>query len=231
MHRKKLLPSLAGRRRGGCLVHERHRRSPRGVAAGGAGVNITLWHGYEAPAPGGPPNFEAISLKTLIDQFNATHPSIHVEDVFCCSNDFALQKLTVALQGDEQPDIAYEYGSSMPQLATTPKVVDLTQRVNDPAYGWNDFFPGERAVTTVDGKVLGVPALVDNLAIVYNQDAVRRPASPLRRRLDLGRLPAPRLRRSPTRRKKQYGWASPTTRARTRSGTTTRCSGRRAGTS
>ncbi len=141
--------------------------TPSGTA--GPVVTITLWHGYEAPAPGGPPNYEAISLQTLIDKFNATHPSIHVQDVFCCSNDFALQKLTVALQGDKQPDIAYEYGSSMPQLATTPKVVDLTQRVNDPAYGWNDFFPGERAVTTVGGKVLGVPALVDNLAIVYNQ--------------------------------------------------------------
>jgi len=138
-------------------------------ASSGEVVNITLWHGYEAPAPGGPPNYEAISLKNLIDTFNATHPTIQVRDVFCCSNDFALQKLTVALQGDKQPDIAYEYGSSMPQLATTPKVVDLTQRVNDPSYAWDDFFPGERAVTTVDGKVLGIPALVDNLAIVYNQ--------------------------------------------------------------
>jgi multiple sugar transport system substrate-binding protein len=135
----------------------------------GAVVNVILWHGYEAPAPGGPPNYEAISLKKLVDRFNATHPTIHVQDVFCCGNDFALQKLTVALQGDRQPDIAYEYGSSMPQLATTPKVVDLSQRVKAPSYGWNDFYPGERAVTAVEGRVLGVPALVDNLAIVYNK--------------------------------------------------------------
>src|SRR5262245_38943269 len=78
--------------------------TPSGTS--GPVVTITLWHGYEAPAPGGPPNYEAISLQTLIDQFNATHPSIHVQDVFCCSNDFALQKLTVALQGNKQPDIA-----------------------------------------------------------------------------------------------------------------------------
>jgi multiple sugar transport system substrate-binding protein len=138
-------------------------------ASPGGVVNIILWHGYEAPAPGGPPNYEAISLKSLIDEFNATHPSIHVQDVFCCANDYALQKLTVALQGNKQPDIAYEYGSSMPQLAATPKIVDLTQRVKDPSYNWSDFVPGHRAVTMVDGKVLGVPALIDNLAIVYNK--------------------------------------------------------------
>src|SRR5437870_13880020 len=87
--------------------------SPGGSQSAGPVVNITLWHGYEAPAAGGPPNFEAISLKALIDQFNATHPGIRVEDGFCCSNDFALQELTVALPGDRQPDIAYEYASAM----------------------------------------------------------------------------------------------------------------------
>jgi multiple sugar transport system substrate-binding protein len=57
----------------------------------------------------------------------------------------------------------------MPQLATAPKLVDLTQRVQESDFNWNDFFPGERAVATVNGRVLGVPALVDNLAVVYNK--------------------------------------------------------------
>src|SRR5437764_8951 len=78
-------------------------------------------------------------------------------------------KATVALQGDKQPDISYQYGTNMPQLAQTPKLVDLTQRVQDSSFNWNDFFPGERAVATVNGKVLGIPALVDNLAVVYNK--------------------------------------------------------------
>jgi multiple sugar transport system substrate-binding protein len=41
--------------------------------------------------------------------------------------------------------------------------------MKQPQYEWNDFFAGERAVATVDGKVLGMPALVDNLAVVYNK--------------------------------------------------------------
>ena len=58
----------------------------------------------------------------------------------------------------------------MPQLATSPMLVDLTERVNAAEYDWNDFFEGERAVATVEGRVLSVPALVDNLAVVYNKD-------------------------------------------------------------
>jgi multiple sugar transport system substrate-binding protein len=53
-------------------------------------------------------------------------------------------------------------------------VVDLTKTVQQPGFGWNDFVPGERAVATVGGKVLGVPALVDNLAVVYNKDLFRQ---------------------------------------------------------
>ena len=107
------------------------------------------------------------------------------------NSDNALQKATVALQGGEQPDISYQYGTNMPQLAQAPKLVDLTDRVQDADFNWDDFFEGERAVATVDGRVLGVPALVDNLAIVYNKDLFDRPAGLTEPRpgLDLGRLP------------------------------------------
>jgi multiple sugar transport system substrate-binding protein len=134
-------------------------------------VNITLWQGYGRPGvpQGGVPNYEADSIDHLINQFNQTHPSIHVQDVYCCTNDQILQKLTVALQGGQEPDISYQYGTSMPQLSQVPQVVDLTHYTQDPAFGWSDFFPGVRGAATVGGKVLGIPALTDNLAIVYNK--------------------------------------------------------------
>ena len=34
---------------------------------------------------------------------------------------------------------------------------------------WNDFWPAERQAVQVGGKVIGMPALVDNLALVYNK--------------------------------------------------------------
>ncbi len=129
-----------------------------------------MWHGYgELAAPGEEPNTELDSLKAQVDAFQAANPNIKVDMTYVNSDD-ALEKLTVALQGDKAPDVTYQYGTNLPQLATSPKVVDLTERVAAADYNWNDFPAGERDVFTIDGKVIGVPALVDNLAVVYNKD-------------------------------------------------------------
>ena len=140
--------------------------------SGGAGpITLTLWHGYgKVETNNGQINYEAKSLNDLVAKFNATHTDIQVNPVFIGSNDNALEKLTVALQGGQQPDITYQYGTSLPQIATAPGVMDLTQRVTDPAFKWNDFVQGARAASQVGGKVYGIPALIDNLAIVYNKD-------------------------------------------------------------
>ncbi len=90
-------------------------------SGGGSGepVQITLWHGYGEPGErNGVENYEADSMEQLINEFNQTHPDIEVDNVFCCSNDNALQKVTVALQGGQQPDITYQYGTSLPSCPT-----------------------------------------------------------------------------------------------------------------
>ena len=85
------------------------------------------------------------------------------------NSDNTLQKVLTAVRGGSPPDIAYLYGSWAPNVAQIPQVVDLTKVVQRPGVNWNDFWVGERAVATVNGKVIGVPALVDNLAVVYNK--------------------------------------------------------------
>lgn len=140
-----------------------------GSDSSNASGEITVWHGYgQLSAPGEEPNIELDSFNKLIKEFEASHPDIKVKTTYV-NSDYSLQKLTVALRGGKAPDVTYQYGTNMAQLATTPKVVDLTDRVEDEAYDWDDVFPGVRQVFTVDGKVLGVPALVDNLAVVYNK--------------------------------------------------------------
>jgi multiple sugar transport system substrate-binding protein len=126
----------------------------------GAPVTLTFWHGYT--------DVEADSLNALLDDWNAQNPNITIKPLFV-NNDKALQKLTVALQGGQPPDITYQYGSSLPQLAGAPGLVDLTQWVQQPDVNWNDFIPGAQSAATFEGKVLGVPALIDNLAVVYNK--------------------------------------------------------------
>jgi multiple sugar transport system substrate-binding protein len=123
-------------------------------------VTLTIWHGYT--------DAEAVAFKALVKQWNDANPDAQVEPFFV-NNDKALQKLTVALQGGEPPDITYQYGSSLPQIAAAPGIVDLTSWSQSPEANWEDFVQGARDAATFEGKVLGVPALIDNLAIVYNK--------------------------------------------------------------
>ncbi len=125
-------------------------------------VNITVWEGYTQA--------ESTAIKTLAAQFNRTHPHITVTPQFYGNSDYALQKVLAAIAGGDPPDISYLYGSNAANIASTSKLVPLTHWLaKDQSFGWQHFYPFERAVATVNGKVIGVPALVDNLALVYNK--------------------------------------------------------------
>ncbi|HEY7630480.1 MAG TPA: ABC transporter substrate-binding protein [Thermoleophilaceae bacterium] len=125
-------------------------------------VNIVIWHGYA--------DAEAKAIKTLTAEFNATHKNVTVTEHYNGNSDYALQKVLTAIAGGKPPDIAYLYGSWMANIAKSPKTVDLNDFIKtDKSFDWNDFWPAEREAATVNGKVVGLPALVDNLALVYNK--------------------------------------------------------------
>ena len=79
------------------------------------------------------------------------------------------QKVTTALASGEYPDIAYIFGWDLANLARSDKVLDLTDDVKKPDFHWDDFYAPAKAATTVDGKVRALPALIDDLAVVYNK--------------------------------------------------------------
>ncbi|MFI6318998.1 ABC transporter substrate-binding protein [Nonomuraea sp. NPDC050556] len=125
-------------------------------------VEVVWWHGQVET--------QAEAIKKLAADYNATHPGVKVVPAVGTTNvDDMLQKVQAALAGGKAPDIAYMYGSWMPHLARSPKTVDLTATVKAPGFGWDDFWPSERAVSEVNGKVVGIPAVVDNLAVIYNK--------------------------------------------------------------
>ena len=129
-----------------------------GSGSPGAPIELTMWHGYGKVIDNqGQTNYEAKSLTDLVDEYNAMNTGVHVNLDYIGSNDHALEKLTVALTAGEQPDITYQYGTSMPQIATAPGVMDLTDKVQDPSYKWSDFSEGARQAATVDGHVLRDP--------------------------------------------------------------------------
>jgi multiple sugar transport system substrate-binding protein len=131
------------------------------AATPGQPAKVVLWHGYT--------DAEAKAIKTLASQFNASHRDVQVTVQFQGNNDYALQKVLTALAGGKYPDIAYLYGSDAAQIARSPKIVRLSDWITGGGLAWNDFWPGERAAATVNGQIVGVPALVDNLALVYNK--------------------------------------------------------------
>ncbi len=113
-------------------------------------------------------------------EFNQTHPSITVNSQFYGNSDYALQKVLAAIAGGKPPDVSYLYGSWAPNIATNPQLVPLNKFIDaDPSFNWNDFFPAERKVATVGNSIIGIPALVDNLALVYNKTLFKQAGIPL----------------------------------------------------
>jgi multiple sugar transport system substrate-binding protein len=140
------------------------------TAGAGKTVTITVWHGQNQSA--------AKVFNKLVDQFNATHPKIHVDSQVGAPSDALLQKVTTALAGGKYPDMAYVFGPNVANLARSPKALDLTDAVKSPGWNWDDFFAAARTAVTIDGKVRAVPAVIDSLAVVYNKNLFKQAGIP-----------------------------------------------------
>ena len=128
----------------------------------GGPVEITMWHGQD--------DIAGKVLGQLADDFNKTHKNIHVKATTGgVVADQMRQKVTTALASGAYPDIAYIFGSDLANLARSDKVLDLTDDVKKPDFGWDDYYAPAKAATTVNGRVRALPALIDDLAVVYNK--------------------------------------------------------------
>jgi multiple sugar transport system substrate-binding protein len=135
------------------------------ACGGGSGsdsgvTQVVVWDGYT--------DVQAKAFTALIDEYNKENPDVHVTQLVS-SSDLALQKILTAVRGGTPPDVAYMFGSWAPNIAKIPQVVDMSSYVSQPSWHWKDFYQGEREAATVGDEVVGVPALVDNLAVVYNK--------------------------------------------------------------
>ena len=131
-------------------------------------TDVVLWHGYES-------GVERKALDDLVGEWNQTHFTIRVTARYYGNSDAGLQRVKAAIRAGDYPDVAYLYGSWAAEIATNPKTVVLDGLVGDnPGVVWEDFWPAARQALTVDGRIVGIPALVDNLAIVYNKRLFHR---------------------------------------------------------
>ena len=126
-----------------------------------AKVELTWWTGQTADAEK--------TLEALAKEFTAQHPNVTIQvSSGAPTTDDLLQKLTAGFASDTYPDISYAFGSWAGQLGDSTKALDITEQVKDPAIGWDQFPQAARDTASPGGRVIGFPAVVDNLALIYN---------------------------------------------------------------
>jgi multiple sugar transport system substrate-binding protein len=127
-----------------------------------AAVTLTWWTGQTTEA-------ETLAEK-LAAEYHAAHPNVTIKtSAGAPTTDDLLTKLSAGFAGGSYPDISYAYGNWAGDLGASGKTQDLTSYVAQPSFGWTEIPAAARAVATANGKVIGVPALVDNLALIYNK--------------------------------------------------------------
>ncbi|WP_199509977.1 ABC transporter substrate-binding protein [Nucisporomicrobium flavum] len=127
-----------------------------------AAVTLTWWTGQTSEA-------EQVAER-LAAEYHAAHPNVTIKtSAGAGTTDELLTKLSAGFAGGNYPDISYAFGNWAGDLGASGRTQDLTSYVNDPSFGWTEMPEAARTVATADGKVIGVPALVDNLALIYNK--------------------------------------------------------------
>jgi multiple sugar transport system substrate-binding protein len=125
-------------------------------------VTITVWTGQDV-AP------EKL-LEGLAKQFHDSHPNVTVDiSPGAPTTDQLLPKLTAAFTSGTYPDVSYNFGSWATQMQASGRTLDITDKVKDPSVQWTEFPPAARQTATPNGHVIGFPAVVDNLALMYNK--------------------------------------------------------------
>jgi multiple sugar transport system substrate-binding protein len=126
-----------------------------------AAVTLTWWTGQTAEA-------ETL-LENLAKEYHAQHPNVTLNvSSGASTTDELLTKLSAGFTSGSYPDISYAYGSWATELGQSGRTQNLKKFVADPAMAWDEIPAAARATAEVDGRVIGVPALVDNLGLIYN---------------------------------------------------------------
>lgn len=126
-----------------------------------APVELTWWTGQEADA-------QKI-LEGLAKDFSADHPNVTIKlSSGAPTTDELLQKLSAGFASGTYPDISYAFGSWATQLGESGKTLDVSEQVKSADVNWAEFPEAARATASPGGVTLGFPAVVDNLALIYN---------------------------------------------------------------
>lgn len=133
----------------------------------GTTVDITWWHGQTSDA--------ATLLGRLAREYEKAHPGVTIKDSAGASTtDELLTKLQAGFASDTYPDISYAYGSWVAKLGSSGRSLDISPLINAAPEAWAEFPEAARQTATVGDRIVGMPAVNGNLAVIYNRTLLKK---------------------------------------------------------
>lgn len=128
-------------------------------------VTITFWHGMD------PASDHGKVLASLIDQFQKTHSNIKVDATFKGSYGDLEKGLVSALGAKQPPTVAQVTDSIFGKMAGNQALLPLEL----PAAERSDFPGALLKLTTVNGKLYGLPFNRSLIVQIYNKKLIEKP--------------------------------------------------------
>ena len=126
-------------------------------------VTVTYWHGWVV-------DHEKAAMDEVIRMFNETHPDIEVIGVAGTTN----EKLLTAMAGGNPPDAASIWSTqTLAEGASRGSLVQLDPLLERDNIDRDVFVPAALATATYDGRLYGLPIVVDPFVLYYNKDLFR----------------------------------------------------------
>ncbi|MBT5420164.1 MAG: extracellular solute-binding protein, partial [Candidatus Cloacimonetes bacterium] len=114
------------------------------------------------------------ALAELVNEFNDTHPNIHVKSVNMGNYTALSQKLMASIQTGNQPDVAQAYEAWIANMLEGDVIVPIEDFINeDPNFGqeeMDDIFPVFINSNKMGGKLVSFPFNKSVRVQYYNKD-------------------------------------------------------------
>jgi multiple sugar transport system substrate-binding protein len=126
-------------------------------------VEIVYWTGWSGH------EFEV--QKKLVDQFNKTHPHIHVKILSVFGS---YQKVTIAFAGNDTPDVlSAVWADQLAGYAMRGAVTPLDDYMKRSGRNLDEWVPGVQRMLQYKGRTYALAATTNSSFIVYNKDIFR----------------------------------------------------------
>lgn len=137
---------------------------PEGRSGGSEREKIVLWSYYETEA-------QHDALDELIRGFNLDQEQYEASWEYVPMTDFT-KKLMMAYTEQALPDLAFIDNPDMPVCIKMGLFEDITEFLEGLQVEEN-YYPDLMQTVTVDGRMYGIPAVCNNVALIYNREYLK----------------------------------------------------------